>query len=250
MQAYFILVRRELGSLFKSWIAYVILAAVMLLLGVSFVFLLRALNMQATPVPLTLLFYDTFFFWIILLLVTPLITMRTLALEKSTGTFETLMTTPVHDAQVVLAKFTGALVFFIILWLPLLPCLLIVRHYSSDPAALGAGTMASTYLGILLLGSVYLALGIFASALTRSQIVASMVAFALGIPLFCLSFLGAMLPTQTGVLRQLVAHVAWMEHMTQFAQGVVDLRPIVLCLSLTAWFLFLALKAVEARRWP
>lgn len=249
MQAYLTLVRRELGSLFKSWIAYVILAAVMLLLGVSFVFLLRALNMESTPVPLTLLFYDTFFFWIILLLVTPLITMRTLALEKSTGTFETLMTTPVHDGQVVLAKFTGALLFFVVLWLPLLPCLLIVRHFSSDPTALAAGTIASTYLGILLLGCVYLSLGIFASAVTRSQIVAAMIAFALGIPLFCLSFLGAMLPTQTGLLRQVVSHVAWMEHMSQFAQGTVDLRPVVLCLSITGFFLFLALKAVEARRW-
>ncbi|MFM1768561.1 MAG: type transport system permease protein [Verrucomicrobiota bacterium] len=249
MQPYLALVRRELGSLFKSWIAYVILAAVMLLLGVSFVFLLRALNMESTPVPLTLLFYDTFFFWIILLLVTPLITMRTLALEKSTGTFETLMTTPVHDAQVVLAKFTGALLFFLVLWLPLLPCLLIVRRFSSDPTALMPGAIAATYLGILLLGSVYLALGLFASALTRSQIVAAVVAYALGIPLFCLSFLGAMLPSQSGLLRQAVAHVAWMEHMSQFAQGLVDLRPVVLCLSLTALFLYLTLKAVGARRW-
>lgn len=249
MQAYLILVRRELGALFKSWIGYVFLAGTMFLLNLSLVYLLGALRMEATPAPLTLLYFDTLFFWFVLLLMSPLITMRAFAMEKSTGTFETLMTTPVSDLQVVLAKFTGALVFFLVLWLPLLPCLLIVRHYSSDPSALVGGTIASTYLGILLIGCVYLSLGVFASALTRSQIVAAMVGFALGIPLFSVGFLGSMLPTQSGVVRQMVAHLKWMDHMSSFAQGVVDLRPIVLCLSLTVLFLFLALKVVESRRW-
>ena len=76
--------------------------------------------------------------------------MRSFALEKYSGTFETLMTVPVSDAQVVLAKFTGAMAFYIITWLPLLGCLLILRYVSHDAGLLDAGTIASTYLGIIL----------------------------------------------------------------------------------------------------
>lgn len=249
MQAYFTLVRREVGSLFMSWTGYVILAAVMFLLGLSFTQMLHAFNMQPTPLPITQLFYNTLYFWYVLLIVSPVITMRSFALEKSTGTFETLMTTPVRDAQVVLAKFTGALVFFLILWLPLLPCLFITRHFSSDPSGLGTGTVLSTYLGIGLLGCVYMAMGVFASALTRSQINAAMVGYALGITLFMFSFLGSMIPSQSGAMGDAVAYLALMEHMGDFARGVVDLRPVVFYLSLTGLFLFMTWKVVESRRW-
>jgi ABC-2 type transport system permease protein len=249
MRAYFTLVRRELGAFFKSWTGYVILAAVMFLLGFSFSHLLQSLNSEATPLPMTLLFYDTLYFWFILIIVAPVITMRSFALEKSTGTYETLMTTPVSDGQVVLAKFTGALLFFLIIWLPLLPCLLIVRHYSSDPAGFNAGAVLSTYLGIGLLGCVYMAMGVFASALTRSQIIAAMVSFALGVTLFMCSFLSATFPSQTETIGQLVAYLALSEHMRDFAQGTVDLRPVVFYLSLTALFLLLTWKVVESRRW-
>src|SRR6185436_11400478 len=143
--------------------------AVMFLVGFSFLLLLKSLKGDATALPLTQLFYEYLSFWFILIIIAPIITMRSFALEKSSGTFETLMTTPVGDAQVVLAKFTGALIFYVLLWLPLLACLMVVRHYSHDPTAFDGGTLASTYLGITLLGAVYLAVGVFASALTRSQ---------------------------------------------------------------------------------
>src|SRR5262245_6970522 len=82
MQAYWTLVRRELGAVFASWTGYIIIAGVVFLLGFSFSSLLNSLNSQPTPVPLTQLFYQTYFFWLVLLLVSPLITMRSFALEK------------------------------------------------------------------------------------------------------------------------------------------------------------------------
>jgi len=249
MRAYVTLVRRELGVFFVSWTGYVILAAVMFLVGFSFLLLLKSLKGDATALPLTQLFYEYLSFWFILIIVAPVITMRSFALEKSTGTFETLMTTPVGDAQVVLAKFTAALLFHMILWLPLLPCLLLVRHYTSDPSAFRAGTVASTYLGILLLGSVYMSMGVFASAITKSQISAAMVSLVAGFTLFMCSFLGAVFPAQSDGVGALVAYVKLMDHMHDFAQGVIDLRPVMFYLSLTTLFLILTWKVVESRRW-
>jgi ABC-2 type transport system permease protein len=249
MRAYWTLVRRELGAFFKSWIGYIIIAGVVFLLGFSFASMLRGLNSQATPVPVTQLFYETLYFWLILPVIPPIITMRSFALEKSSGTYETLMTTPVGDAQVVLAKFTGGLLFFLITWLPLLACVLVVRYYSNDPSAFNVGAIAATYFGIFLLGCLYVSLGVFASAVTRSQMIAVIFGVAMGFTLFMLSFLSSKLETQTGWEAQLVAHLRLMEHMRDFAQGVVDTRPVILYLSLTAFFLFLSWKTVESRRW-
>src|SRR5690348_5789587 len=120
MQAYWTLTRRELSGYFLSLSGYVIISAALFLLGFSFVVLLVNLQQETTPLPLTEYFYITPFFWYILLLTTPVITMRLFALEKFSGTFETLMTAPVKDIQVVLAKFTAALVFYMVMWLPLL----------------------------------------------------------------------------------------------------------------------------------
>src|SRR5206468_9363451 len=90
MQAYWTLVRRELGSFFVSWTGYIIIAGVVFLLGFSFASLLKILNAQPTPVPVTQLFYESYYFWLILPVVPPIITMRSFALEKSSGTYETL----------------------------------------------------------------------------------------------------------------------------------------------------------------
>lgn len=249
MRAYCTLVRRELGTFFKSWMGYIVLAVTTLVLGGCFVLMLWIENGNAENLPLTLLFYDTQFFWFILLVMPAVITMRSFALEKSTGTYETLMTTPVGDAQVVLAKFTGGLMCFLLIWLPLLPCLLIARHYSSDPSGFTAGTMAATGLGIGLFGSAYIAIGVFASAVTRSQIIAVIVGLAIGGTLFTCIFLDAVFPSQGEGIGRLVAYLALHEHMRNFAQGVVDVRPVVLYLSLTVLFLLLTWKAVECRRW-
>ena len=249
MQAYITLTRRELASFFVSMTGYVIIASALFLMGLSFVVLLVKLQSEPTPMPLTELFYSTPFFWLILLLAAPVITMRLFALEKFSGTFETLMTTPVSDLQVVLAKFTAAMLFYMLMWLPLLGCIFILRHYTTDPGALDAGTLGTTYLGIFLLGGLFMSFGCFASALTRSQIIAAMISFAVGITLFLLSFLGDQLPVDAGWQMQVLNHLTMFEHMLDFARGIVDTRHVVFYLSLTIWFLFLTLRVVESRRW-
>jgi ABC-2 type transport system permease protein len=177
------------------------------------------------------------------------ITMRTFALERSTGTYETLMTAPVRDGTVVLAKFAAALVFYLVMWLPMLASTLVVQHFTSNQGRLDAGIVTSTYLGILLVGALFLSFGCFASALTRSQTVAAMISFVLCTSMFLLSFLPNQLPNNATRLAKVLASVALFDQMHDFARGVIDTRPVIFFVSFTAFFLILTLRVIESRRW-
>ena len=247
--AYVTLLRRELNAYFLSLSGYVILAAVVFLLGLSFVEVLAAYNGEALSAPLTEVFYSTMFFWLILLLAVPVITMRLFAHERATGTFETLMTTPVGDATVVLAKFSAALVFYLVMWLPLLACLAVLALYTPEGSPLDWRTVASTLLGITLLGAFYLAMGCLASSLTRSQVTAAMIALVLGVTVFMLSFLRTSVGDGRGGLGGAANHISLLTHMEDFVRGVVDTRWVVFYLTLCGLCLFLTIKVVEGRRW-
>lgn len=249
MQVFLTLFRRELGNYFLSMIGYIIIAAVMFLTGYSFVVLLIKLQQVPTPMPITEMFYVTPFFWMILLLAAPAITMRVFALEKFSGTFETLMTVPVSDLQVVLAKFSASLAFFMITWLPLLACLLVVRYFTSDAKAFDTGVVASTFLGILLLGGLFISAGCCASAITRSQAVAAMISLVFGAALFLLGVLAGQLPADNSWQSQVLSTLTLFDHMHDFSRGIVDTRAVVLLVSSTLFFLFLTLRIVESRRW-
>jgi len=251
MMVYLALLRRELGTFFSSLAGYVIIGGVALMLGISFCFILEVFGLEDKPMdmPVAELFYNTFYFWLILLLTTPLITMRTFASEKLAGTFETLMTTSVGDWQVVLAKFTGAMVFYLCMWTPLLGCLFVVGRYVNDPRLLSPWLTGSAVLGTALLGAVFISAGCLASALTRSQIIAAMLAFAVGVTLFVLSFFPMILPPRATWQSAVLKHLAMFDHMQDFVRGVVDTRPVVLYLSLTWLFLFLTVRVIESRRW-
>ncbi len=249
MQAYLTLVRRELSGFFASVIGYVVIASVLLLLGFSFLDLLEKLATTPSHAPLTEIFYSTYYFWYILLLTAPVITMRSFAFEKLSGTYETLMTAPVSDLQVVLAKFTGALLFYALTWLPLTGCILIVRHYTHEPTMFDWRGLTSAYAGLLLIGALYMAMGCFASALTRSQILAAMNGFVLGLALFLVSLPSLVPAPSADWAAQARDYVCLSEHLEDFVLGVLDTRHLVFYVTLTGFFLFLTLKAVESRRW-
>lgn len=249
MRAYCTLTRRELAGFFLSLTGYVIIAAAAFLVGFSFCLLIS--ESQGGPpltAPVTEIFYATAYFWLILLLAVPVITMRLFAQEKFSGTYETLMTTPVSDFQVVAAKFTGAIVFYMVMWLPLLGCLLILQHYTSGQGAFDAGAVGCTFLGILLIGCLFISLGCFASALTRSQTTAAMISVFFSMSLFMSSWLSDKLPS-SGWKSQVLSLFALRDQMSEFVRGVVDTRTVVFYASLTAFILFLTLRVIECRRW-
>jgi ABC-2 type transport system permease protein len=250
MRPFVTLVRRELGSHFMSLTGYVIIATVLLLFGFSFMDILAKLNGSPVDSPVTEIFYVTIYFWLILLLTTPVITMRTFALEKFSGTFETLMTTPVSDFAVVLAKFFGSLIFYTIAWLPLLTYVLVLQRYIHNPAgALDLLTVVSTYLGIVLIGGLYISVGCFASSLTKSQLIAAALSYGFGLTLFLLS-LRSLVPFEAvGWEADFFQHISMTEHMQDFARGVIEISSLTYYLTLTTFFLFLTWKVVESRRW-
>jgi ABC-2 type transport system permease protein len=249
VKIFWTLLRRELSAFFFSLTGYVIIAAVTLLVGLSFVVLLTNLGNDPFTVPVTEMFYSTFFFWLILLLATPVITMRLFALEKASGTFETLMTTPVDDLQVVAAKFTSAVIFYMVAWLPMLACLFIVRHFANQSGVLDSGTVEGMYLGIFLMGCLFVSLGCFASAISQSQMAAAMISFVFGMSLFSLAYLAQKVSVAAQWQSQILSYFGLFNQMDDFARGVVDTRAVIFYVSATFFFLFLTLRVVESRRW-
>ena len=249
MSVFFTLARRELAAFFLSVTGYIIIAAVTLLIGLSFVVLLTNLGTDPHSAPVTEMFYGTFYFWLILLLATPVITMRLFALEKASGTFETLMTTQVGDLQVVAAKFTAAFLFYAVMWLPLLVCLLIVGRFTNQANALDYGTIGGMYLGIFMAGGFFLSFGCLASSLTRSQMVAAMIALAFGVSQFALAWWAKNNPVSEQWQSQLWSCLNLFDQMNDLARGAVDTRAVIFYVSATFLFLFLTLRVVESRRW-
>ncbi|SVA67458.1 uncharacterized protein METZ01_LOCUS120312, partial [marine metagenome] len=173
----------------------------------------------------------------------------TFAHEKATGTFETLLTTPVSDAQVVLAKFAGSFLFFLIAFLPALSYPFILEHYAHRPMEVDSRAIISLGIGIGLFGAFFMALGCFASSLTRSQIVAAMITFAAGTGLYITGYLSDLPPSNPQWWHHLLRHTSMLRHMEDFSTGILDTRHVLLYLSLTGIFLFLTYKSVESRRW-
>src|SRR5271155_5052160 len=249
MRIFLTLARRELAAFFFSGTGYVIIAAVTLLIGLRFVMFVKNLGNDPFTMPVTELFFNSLLFWIVVILVTPVITMRLFALEKASGTYETLMTTPVGDMEVVVAKFTAAVIFYMVMWLPTLACLFIVGHFTNQTSALDKGTLGGTYLGIFLSGCLFLSMGCFASSLTRSQVVAAMISLATGVILLIVAYLAKAIPVTAQWQTQALSYFSLFDHIDDFTRGVVDTRSVVFYASLTFFFLFLTLRVVESRRW-
>jgi ABC-2 type transport system permease protein len=155
----------------------------------------------------------------------------------------------VSDTQVVLAKFTGSLLFFAFPWLPLLAVLITRRQVSGQAEFLAPKVTAIAFLGVLLIGSVFMAMGCFASSLTRSQVIAAMMSFLLGVGIWVVSLRPSMENPTAGVLGRVFDHLSIVRHMEDFSRGVLDSRHLVFYLTSTALFVFLTQRVVESRRW-
>lgn len=243
MRRFFAIVGREWRAYFFSPLGYVIMAGFLLMNGIIFAAIVTYMNQPGAPKgqALNLLFTNTYF-WLFNLFVVPIIAMRLFADERKSGTLEMLLTSPVSEAEVVLAKFTGALGFFVTLWAPTLVYVLILRAQTS----IDFGPVAAGYLAILLLGAYFLAVGTFASTLTKNQIVAAIFSFAMLIPIFSAGLLEQMLNSPAA--KSLVGYFNLWDHMDEFARGVVDSRRLVYYLSATAFFLFLATVSISAKK--
>jgi ABC-2 type transport system permease protein len=242
------IVGREWRAYFLSPLAYVILAAFLLMNGMIFWAIVAFMNTPGAPKgqALPTLFTNTYF-WIFNLFVVPIIAMRLFAEERKSGTIETLLTSPVSEGTVVLAKFTGALGFFLTLWAPTLAYVFILR--AQTPIDLGP--VASSYLAVALLGAYFLSIGTFASTLTKNQIVAAVLALV-GMIFFLVCYLVkesqltlGMPPAVQAALGRLSFFHMWDESLA----GRLPIRDGLLFVSLGAFWVFLSVKVLETRKW-
>jgi len=175
--------------------------------------------------------------------------MRLFAEEFKLGTIEPLTTVPVRDWQVVLSKFFGALIFYVILWIPTLLYFWIFQKITGQPAAHSAGAYWGSYLILLLLGMFYLSIGCLTSVLTRNQIIAAIISFCAITLLFFLGLVQLILLDVTSTAQDLLGYFSAIEHMGTFSRGVIDTRPILLYVSMTVVMLTLTYQAFQSRKW-
>src|SRR5689334_19669169 len=203
MRKFYALLLREVRSYFHSPIAYIVLVFFLLVTGVDFYFQVSFMNQRPISYSVQEAFFNSIFFWFAFVLIFPLITMRLFAEEFKLGTIEPLMTAPVRDWQVVLAKFAGALVFYMILWLPTLLYFAFFQKITHQTAAAAPGAYWGSYLMLLLLGMFYLSVGCLASVLTKNQIIAAIISFCSITLLFFLGLVQFILLDVSSVTREL-----------------------------------------------
>src|SRR6059036_2832537 len=161
MRKFYALLSREVRSYFHSPIDYIVLFFFLLVSGVDFYFQISFMNQRPVQYTVQEAFFNSVFFWFAFVLIFPLITMRLFAKEFKLGTIEPLMTAPVRDWQVVLAKFFGALVFYMVLWIPTAAYFWIFNFITHQSAASSIGAYLGSYFMLLLLGMFYLSVGCF-----------------------------------------------------------------------------------------
>ncbi len=233
MSAFEALVAKETRALYTSPIAYAVVAVFLVLMGYTFVATLF-LNKTAT------LIHSFFQAATLLLLFVPVITMRLFAEERRAGTLELLLTAPVREIDVVLAKFLASLsVVVVMVSLTLAYPLTLVLFGDPD-----LGPIYSGYLGLLLLGAALVAIGLAISALTANQVIAAVVSLGLFLLLWMLDTLGSLLPAPYD---NIVINLSLLAHFTPFATGALYLSDLGFFVSLVLVGLAFGVRALARR---
>lgn len=179
---------------------------------------------------------------VILLLISPLITMRLFSEEKKSGSIEMLFTWPIRDIELTLGKYSAALLMLVSLLAPTLIYLGFVGYHS----AINWGVVFSGYLGLLLLGSAFIALGVFVSTLTENQIISAAISFGALLMFWVIAW---SVGEATGPLAETLKYLSILERLDTFAKGVVDTKDVVYYLSFIFVFIFLTLRSLESKKW-
>jgi ABC-2 type transport system permease protein len=244
---------KEVRSYFASPIAYVVIGLFSLLFGYFYVailtwFVQQGMQMSMGMGPVTLhvnqqmirplLLNAT----VVLLFVLPMITMRTYAEEKRSGTIELLLTSPLTDLQIILGKFFGAMTLYATM-------LGVTLVYVAGLFVFGTPEwkpIATAYLGLLLLGGCFVSIGLLISSLTKNQIVAGMVTFGVFLLLWVIDWIGSFAGP---AVEPVVQYLSITQHFDDFAKGVIDTKHVIYYLSFMTFGLFLTAKSVDSERW-
>ncbi len=227
---------KELKTYFTSWMAYALISVYLLIVGYIYVVIVDRLS-QNLPLPQ---FFQEMA--VILMFIVPLLTMRLISEEKSSGTVELLLTSPVTDWQVVLGKFFGAFGVHTIL-------LLLTAHIPFTLFRWGSvdkGVIWSCYLSLWLVGGVFLSVGLWASSLTDSQVVSGFLTFGMLLALWLINAIGFNMQDWVG---EVIRHISVLSHLDDMTSGVIDTKDLVYTVSFMGFFLFWAKQVLESRKW-
>ena len=247
--------QKELKSYFASPIAYIVIGMFALLYGYFYVAILAYFVRESLQIsqfgmqgPQTMNVNQQLIrpllqnVTILVLFMMPMITMRTYSEEKRSGTIELLLTSPITDFQIILGKFLGALALYAVMLAVSVIHIGILFVYGRPEWK----PLVTAYLGLLLLGGCFLSVGLLISSLTKNQIVAGMVTFAVFLFLWIITWIGGFGgPT----LDQVTNYLSIIEHYDDFGKGVIDTTNLIYYVSFITFGLFLTAKSVDSERW-
>ncbi|HVA99496.1 MAG TPA: gliding motility-associated ABC transporter permease subunit GldF [Bacteroidia bacterium] len=242
----FTLLKKEINSFLNSLIGYITI--LVFLLAVSL--FMWVLPMDSNVLDSGFASLDALFVvapWVFLFLI-PAITMRSFADEKKGGTIELLLTRPLTDLQIILAKYFAGLLLVVFSLLPTLIYYYSVSRLGNPPGNIDTGGMWGSYIGLLFLGAAFVAIGIFASSITENQVVAFILAV-----LLCLFFYYGFQFISTahifGNVDNLILALGINAHYTSMSRGVLDTRDMLYYVSLIVIFILLTKTVLESRKW-
>ncbi len=242
MRNIWVIAKRELKHYFSSPIAYAVMFLILLILGIIFYgdFFYAQIRQQVPGIEIILSPLVSIF-----LFTTPAITMRLLADEQKTGTLEVLMTKPIREWELVVGKWLGAILFYLVI-LTITLIFPLIMNIMIKPG-LDIGPIVTGYLGLFLMLSAFLAIGVFASSLFSNQIAVFFTTLGILLFLWIVSFLGEAIGGTAG---SVIDYLGLAQHFSNsFFVGIIELKDLIYFLSLTVLALFLGSASIESRRW-
>jgi ABC-2 type transport system permease protein len=236
---------KEISGFFTSWVAYLIMAAFMLVTGLFLWVFPDSSILDYGYAGLDSFFNIAPYLFIFLV---PAITMRAIAEEKKDGTFELLATRPLSDWDILFGKFLACLAIVLLTLLPTLIYYFSIYHLGITRGNIDTGAVIGSYIGLVLLGSAFTSIGLFTSSLSNNQIIA----FTVAVFLCFFSFSGFDSISSIISLQGIASFLTQLginEHYQSVSRGVLDTRDLIYFLSFTALFLFLSKTILGARKW-
>lgn len=249
MKHFLTLLSHEIRMLLVSPSTYIAATAFLGFMGFMFTGILETYSQSPQEISPAHQFFQ--FFWLPVFFMVPLLTMKCLAEERRLGTIETLLTTPVTTTEVVLGKYAAAYLLYVALWASTSGFFYILHQFSGDDRFVDPGPLVGGYVFIAVSGLLFIAIGVFASSLSRNQAVAGILCFSM---LFAL-IVGGGFVVQTewikrdslGLVKQTVEYAQVFVHRDDFTRGVIDTRQLLFYLSGTTLALIFSILGVEAK---
>jgi ABC-2 type transport system permease protein len=246
---YLTIVSHEVRALLYSPSTYIAAVFFLGVMGFVFASMLDAYSAMPRETPPAVAFFQ--YFWFPVFFMVPLLTMKSFAEERRMGTLETLLTTPVSTTEVVLGKFSAAYLFYILLWGSTLGFHYLLKLYGKDARFLDVGPLVGGYLFIAVSGLLFVALGILASALTRSQAVAAVLCFTLLLAMIGgFGYLADISLLDTELMKPVKSSIHALRvanHVDDFTHGVIDTRQVFFYFTGATLALIFSILGVEAK---